>query len=344
MGLAEAVLKSRELCADGKIRVYCFGKQGPVEEESPNAKLKYLFSPQILGAVLDSLSSQQLEETLSTHTSAMVDKDFQFKRACEVRATDLEPVLDRINSGTKLGIQAANPSLPRQLDLIRYKRIYETAKDKIEAHQQLSQDEAIIFRAFSTDCDSGISRLDFARYYCRTVNFMFNIGLLLANCAQEKGVEPLLALCLDDYLTEDYEKIASKHGLDRVKLIEMYHERLGTFRGLLKQGTQRNTGSYIFNEVGLEAELCYCDACNARICPSRASKAVETIAELGCDAVVNFYIEDDGPVRMGLHYERIERGMLHYTEVLKDNTLRVNVYFGRNRSFMVIHESGEKRE
>ena len=337
MGLNEAVIKARELCASGKIKVYYFDRDGPVEETDSYHQLKCIFSDEILFAFLESLEPQCLDGIAALNPRPKI----KFKKLCEIGANDFEPLLNQITPGGRMGIQMANPSLARQLELINYKRKYGMAQDKKNSRQQLSREEEVIYSSFAYGDLSGIPHLDFTKSYWETVDSMAEHALLLAYSGLRRGIEPVLALCLDDSFGGDSLKLRQKLGLNQETLEIGYQDKLAAFRDLLKQKSNKDVATTIYKESDLYAMLCLCDFCSGRPCPTRASSAVQKLIDSGCNTVVNFYVEDDGPTsRAGKDYERIERGMLHRIVELKDETLCCNIYFGTERAFMVVHNPG----
>lgn len=317
------ITKARKLCASNRIKVFYLTRKGPVEERDPEKRLACLFS---------------------TSLPLTDEPTIDFKRPHEVRAEDFQPILTMLRTSSRLGIQSGNPSVRIARTLEEYKEKYERAKEKSRKKQQLSKDEMKIVAAYETGV-SGIFKLDVALYYSRVLNFMANMGLMLAVEAGKIDVPALVTICPDDILSSE----ELKKGLKQEEVTyraQAYHlMRLRYWKALVqeKYGISLEVDVYPESKLAVrsaDGEACVCDFCLGRVCPARVSSAVEKLLERGCDAVVNFYIENEGsPQKSYMHYERIERGMLHRTAELGDETLRCNVYFGVKRAFMTIHES-----
>lgn len=318
--------KARALCASDRIRVFYLTRRGPVEERDPEKRLACLF-------------------TASLPLADYVEPAIDFKKPLEIRPEDFQPILARLQAGTKLGIQIGNPSVRIGRALHEYREKYERAKEKSKKKQQLSEDETKIVAAFE-GAASGIFKLDVALYYSRVLNFMANIGLMLAVQAGKMDLPVMVTICPDDVLSSE----EVKKGLNQEEVTyraQAYHlMRLRYWAALIQEEYGISFDVDVYPESKLLAvhsaddAACACDFCIGRICPARVSSAVEKLIDRGCGAVVNFYIENEGSSQKSyMHFERIERGMLHRTTELGDETLRANVYFGVKRAFMTIHES-----
>ncbi|MEW5996428.1 MAG: hypothetical protein AB1657_02435 [Candidatus Micrarchaeota archaeon] len=320
----QAMHKARELCERGRIKAFYFSKQEPVEEKNPERMLACLF------------------------TAAFVQHGnpvgVEFKSPLQVKVeTDFEPLLRRVPAGSKLGVQIGNPSVAIATGLRKYASKYKDVIEKRKNGQQLSEHEGRIALGFEGTRESGIRRLDLALYHQRILNAMASIGLTLAGVAERRGIQSVVSICPDNEASVDSTDISKPNA----GLVLEYTKRLAAWLKLIERiyGAAPETAVYLQSDLACatrkpdDAELCYCDFCMGRPCPGKASDAVQQLLDKGCNVVVNFYIENEGfHTGSYVHFERIERGMLHRTMELGDATMRCNVYFGTNRGFMVIHE------
>lgn len=326
MAVEDVLNTAYDYCEGGKVKVFALTENEPLEVENPLSKLEYLFSEDLVYRWL--VQESRWDEARDTDVE-------NYKHPLAIQVSDFDPVLSRLETGTRLGIQIANISYSKLAERIYYKRRSDSAKERIESGQQVSEEDRRIYDAFTKGTDSGIRPLNSALGYCRDVNFLYNMGLLLANASYKKGMNPVLGICIDNLILGKSEKRLQKLGVTEQDITKDTLARFLSHKQLLEQ----QIGSSLPVTIFLQCDL----AGNPlpgfggyQSCPTRAASAVGEFVKEDCDAVVNFYVEDDiSQMKTTPHYERIERGMLLRTEQ-NDPVLRSNVYLG-DRTFMTIH-------
>jgi hypothetical protein len=327
MAVEDVLNKAYAYCEEGKVKVFALTENGPCEVQNPLSKLEYLFSEDLVYRWLGQ------ESRWDEVRDAEVEN---YKHPLTIQVSDFDPLLSGLESGTRLGIQIANISYSKLADRIYYKRRSDSAKELIESGQQVSEEDRRIYDAFTQGTDSGIRPLNSALRYCRDVTFLYNMGLLLANASYKRGIDPVLGICIDNLILGKSESRLQKIGITEQDITKDTLARFLSHKQLLDQQVGISLPVTIFLQCGLAGNPLPGFG-GYQSCPTRAASAIGEFVKKDCDAVVNFYVEDDmSQMKATPHYERIERGMLLRTEQ-NDPVLRSNIYLGDDRTFMTIH-------
>ena len=326
MAVEDVLNKAYAYCEEGKVKVFALTEDGPHEVQSPLSKLEYLFSEVLVYKWL--VQESRWDEVRDAEVE-------NYKHPLTIQASDFDPLLARLEPGTRLGIQIANISYSKLADRIYYKRRSDSAKERIESGQQVSEEDRRIYGAFTEGTDSSIRPLNSALRYCRDVTILYNMGLLLANTSYKRGINPVLGICIDNLILGKSEARLQKLGITEPDITKDTLARFLSHKQLLEQQIGSSLPGTIFLQSGLAGNPLPGFG-GYQSCPTRAASAVGEFVKKDCDAVVNFYVEDDiSQMKATPHYERIERGMLLRTEQ-NDPVLRSNCYLG-DRTFMTIH-------